>query len=92
MVVLNILTRALPVCDCVEYLNYNNGLCLKRHRDVKVSSSGEIKHRIFETSLLKKVEEEITNHMKIMNNMSKLFLRPTSDEVRNFVFDVAEEK
>jgi len=62
---------------------------LKRHRDVKVSSSGEIKLRTFETSLLKKVEEENTNHMKIMNNMSKIFLRPTSDEVRNFVYDVA---
>ena len=30
--------------------------------------------------------------MKIANNMSKMIYRSTSDEVRNFLFDVAWEK
>ena len=73
----------------LHWNNYCNALWLKRHWDGKVSSSDETNLRMFETSLPKKVEKEITNNMKIMNKMSKMFHRIISDAIRKFVFDVA---
>ena len=55
---------------------------LKRHRDGKVSRSGEIKLRRFETSTLKEAEEEMINHMKNLKDMSKMFHRTTNNEVK----------
>ena len=51
-----------------------------------------MKPRKFKTSLPKKVEEEITNHMKNINNMTKIFHSSTNYDVRNFVLDVASDK
>ena len=62
---------------------------LKRHRDGKVSRSGEIKQGRLEISLPKKVEEELANHIKILKDMSKMFHRTTNNEVKTLTFEVA---
>ena len=61
----------------------------KRHRDGKVSRSGEIKHGRLETSLATEAEEELANHITILKDMSKLFHRTTNNEVKILTFEVA---
>ena len=65
-------------------------ITLKRHRNGKVFCSAETKLGKIETSSSEEVEEETTNHMKILKDMSKMFHRMTNNEVNKLIFKITE--